>query len=288
MLNIRHTISSSKRSIALAALFTASLYGLHAKDILFVGNSFTFGPGGFKPELVNDLNGANKGGIPAILHAMAKDGGIEDLNINMETSGGVTLEWHIQSKSSVINKPWDVVILQDYSTRTLTTPSGGKGTNRASFYESVEKLTTSMREENESVEIILYQTWGRPDRVLAGVFPDIQTMQEEITEAYAKAAEDNNSKLARVGEAFMMAVEKGIADDPSTTEKEGPYSLWGGDKYHQGNYGAYLSAAIFYAKIFDKDPRELPTGAGSTRAALGLDSETAQKLLEIAYELASK
>jgi hypothetical protein len=70
----------------LAALLTA--IGLNAPpaaadpvDVLFIGNSFTFGPlsdvQSFRPDTVTDLNGNGYGGVPALFKAFTLEAGLD-------------------------------------------------------------------------------------------------------------------------------------------------------------------------------------------------------------------
>ncbi|WP_269523117.1 DUF4886 domain-containing protein [Coraliomargarita parva] len=276
------SIKILKISVCLLCSATGSLF---AQNILFVGNSFTYKSKSPDASVVSDLNGGKMGGIPAIIHAMASESGVTGFEISMECVGGQTLSWHYAKKRELIDKPWDVVVLQDYSTRTLTTPTSGKGSNVPAFKKAVDDLCSMMRAKNPDAEMILYETWARPNMVKTGTFSNLEAMQSEIRTAYKQAAQDFNAAYAPVGDAFVAAVEAGYADDPSTEAKEGPHSLWAGDHYHQSNYGSFLSAAVFYARIFERDPRELSTGEDSVAAQLNLDPKIAQSLLNLAYQL---
>jgi hypothetical protein len=270
---------------AVVALILSTLAAC-AQSILFVGNSFTFVPKEYGAGTVTDLHGSSIGGIPAIFKELAEDLG-ENPRVSSELSGGKTLEWHFSNHAAKIARPWDIVVLQEYSTRPLVTPAGGgNGNNRAAFLEYAEKLVELVRAKNPEVKIYFYETWGRPNLVISGAFAKITDMQAELTEAYSEATDRFAAAgMFPVGEAFMEAVAQGVSDDPSTPETEGSICVWGPDKYHQSKYGAYLSALIMIRTIYGADTREISVGEGSAAVGLGLDPEAAQALQRIAYEM---
>ncbi len=202
-------------------------------------------------------------------------------------SGGKTLEWHHEKHSDLIAQPWDIVILQEFSTRPLTSSTGnGKGADRQAFYKGIEDILVLVEAENPDVKVYLYETWARPNLVLSGHFPDLEAMQAELREGYSQAATD--FALAGwfpVGDGFLAAVNRGISDNPATEVTEGPIDIWGTDKYHQSKYGAYLSALVIYQGVYNADPRELPVGPGSTAAELDIDPEIAEALQTVAYNV---
>ncbi|WP_312487135.1 hypothetical protein [Sphingomonas sp.] len=90
-----------------------------AETILFVGNSFTFGANSpvmrYRPDAVRDLNKEGIGGVPALFKTFAEQAG-QDWTVSLETSPGKDLAFHYEQKRREIDRRWDVVILQDYST----------------------------------------------------------------------------------------------------------------------------------------------------------------------------
>ncbi|MES2571761.1 MAG: PEP-CTERM sorting domain-containing protein, partial [Verrucomicrobiota bacterium] len=140
--------------------------------------------------------------------------------------------------------------------------------------------------KNSSTRLLLYETWARPDRIAAGYFPNLSSMQNELRASYSAAATDLGLHgWAPVGDAFLETIAVRLANDPTTALNEGPLNLWNSDNYHASAYGSYLAANVFYAKILGGDPRALPTGAGSAAAGLGLNSVYADQLQEIAYKM---
>ncbi|CAM2948989.1 DUF4886 domain-containing protein [Rariglobus hedericola] len=268
------------RLLAISAfLFTACL---QAQNILFVGNSFTFVPSPLDIGTVTDLNAGKPGGVPAIFEVLAVAGG-KTPTVSMETVGGKTLQFHYETKRELIDKAWDIVILQDYSTGPIPEANGGTK-SFDSFRAHVPKLKELFTAQNPKVKIWLYETWARPDVVMKGRFATIEDMQAGLRSAYSAAAKDNALQgWVPVGDTFLAAVKQGLADNPATPDSEGPLKIWGKDNYHQSAIGAYISALLFYGRIYDADPRDLPSD-NAAAVRIKLSTEDSKKLQALAWE----
>jgi hypothetical protein len=274
---------SSLRPLRLLAvsvlLFTACL---QAQNILFVGNSFTFVPRDVGIGTATELNNDKPGGVPALFQTLAVAGG-KNPTVTMETVGGKTLQFHYETRKELIDKPWDIVILQEYSTGTLPGQNGDTKSHDA-FRAHVPILRDLFVAQNSKVKIWLYETWARPDVVMKGRYATIEEMQAGLHKAYSEAARDFGLQgWVPVGDSFLAAVHQGLGDNPATPEVEGPLHIWGKDNYHQSAIGAYLSALNFYGRIYDADPRELPADNAAAKH-LKLSPEDSQKLQTIAWE----
>lgn len=271
------------RFLVLLSLAVGSITAsLHAQSVLFVGNSFTFFPRQLTPGRVTELNSTPASGVPSLFQLIAVAGG-QNPEVTMETVGGKTLQFHYETKRELIDKAWDVVVLQDYSTGPLPAADGGTK-SRDSFNAHVPKLKDLFTAQNPAVKIWLYETWARPDLVTKGRFASLDEMQDGLRSAYSTAAKENALQgWAPVGDAFLAAVKQGLADNPATPEVEGPLQLWGKDNYHQSAVGSYLAAVLFYGCIYDADPRTLPA---DNAAAVSVDLSTAdaEKLHALAWE----
>lgn len=274
-----HPLRSLRLLAAVACIFSA---GLQAQSILFIGNSFTFVPRDVGVGTATELNKDPAGGVPAIFQALAVAGG-KSPAVTMETVGGKTLQFHYETKKELIDKPWDIVILQDYSTGPLPAPDGGTK-SLDSFRAHVPKLKALLAAQNPSVKIWLYETWARPDVVMKGTYASIEDMQAGLRSAYSTAAKDNALQgWVPVGDTFLAAVKQGLADNPATPEVEGPLHIWGKDNYHQSAIGAYVSALLFYGRIYDADPRALPAD-NAAAVHLKLSPADSKKLQTLAWE----
>ena len=256
-----------------------------AANILFVGNSFTHGDIApvktYNAAAITDANGTGYGGVPGIFKKLATEGGFAGVNVTIEAVSSQTLAYHHANKAAIIGQPWDWVVLQEYSTRPLSTLAGA---DLVAFRQAVQNLDLLVRQQNASARVLLYETWARPDQVPAN-YASLQAMQNELQDAYSSAT--TNFRLhswVPVGDAFMQALDENIAYDPDAGPTAGEVNLWAADNYHASAYGSYLSALLFYTRILGGDPRLLPTGAGSAVAALGLNASIAADLQQIAYQ----
>jgi hypothetical protein len=254
-----------------------------ALDVLFVGNSFTHGTvspvAGFNAGAITDANGTGQGGVPGIFKRLADESGQMDVNVTIEAVSGQSLSYHLNNKRPVIEAGWDVVVLQDFSTRPLTTHASG---DVAAFRSSVSDIAALLRAQNPDVRIFLYETWARPDQV-PGTYASLAAMQTELHAAYFQAAADFSlAGAVPVGDAFIQALDTGIAYDPDAGAQAGKMNLWAADNYHASAAGSYLASLLFYETILGGDATALATDAGSAAAALGLTESQAIALQGVA------
>ena len=183
--------------------------------ILFIGNSYTYrdaAPSGYP----ND--------VPGILRELAADKG-NRIETTVIARGGETLEGHAFSQEtlSVLDAgTWDMVILQEQSTRPLVAP------------ELMARPAQELKNRLGDSEIMLYLTWARK---LA------PRMQPYLNEAYSELAQLLDARIAPVG----MVWERVKARNPEL-------DLYEPDGSHLSLLGAYLTACAFYAAIFGATP----------------------------------
>lgn len=158
-----------------------------------------------------------------------------------------------------------------------------------------------------STEVFLYQTWARPDMVTGALvsqtdettgvvtrtttpkttfFPDLETMTEELRIAYENAA--NLSRdidgIAPVGEAFLRAVQSGVATrDPYAADALGDdlIDLWFDDAFHPSKYGSYLSALTLFGTLTGLNPAMFGADEFAARD-LGISANDAIALQRVA------
>lgn len=315
------------RSPALARVLAVSVAAMTARvaiaapNILFVGNSFTHGnntegdphaPGGsstfvydFNRGNVTDENGTGMGGVPGIFKALTVQAGLS-YNVSIEAVSGQSLQYHLANKSGIIGQSrWDTVVLQDVSTNPLPALAGGDRYAEQSASFSLKRLINSAA---PAAKLLLYETWASPTGVAdannaagSAYYPasttndsaaasGLNAMQADLQSgvfATAMRYGFGAQNVARVGDAFVRAVNAGIADPTPTGGPSSGVSLWKNDVRHGGVYGSFLSAAVMYAKISGNDPRSLSTGAGSAAASLQINSTVAASLLQVAYDINS-
>ena len=220
-----------------------------------------------------------------------------DFVVAIEAPPGETLHYHLHEKAPVLTQDsWDVVVLQENSTRPLPRDHQGKP---ELFFAAADGLFDLFVEKNPGVKLFLYETWASPTSAEhKGYDGNLAAMQKDLNEAYFSASHRvtrgagtcDFSGVARVGEAFMLALNRGIADgNCSDGIQAGKTYLWDlNDSRHAGPSGSYLAAAVIYGTVTQRDPRELDVGKGSAAADLGIDPELAKALHQIAFEMLSK
>lgn len=263
----------------------------HPIEILFVGNSFTHGHVApaqtYNSGLITDANGTGYGGVPGIFKQFTLEEGL-NYSVTIEAVGGEDLQGHFQTKSAIIGQPdWDVVVLQEQSTQPLPASHGG---DPGLYYTGAENLQNLILANNPAAQIYLYETWASPTSVANQGYTNaggLQAMQDDLQDAtYTVYYGLGLSGVARAGDAFMRAVDQGVADaNPANGISPGMVNLWAADSRHASAYGSYLAAAVLYAEITGADPRSLSVGVGSAAAGLGLDATAADSLNRIAYEI---
>jgi hypothetical protein len=271
-------------AIALAALAGAA----RAETILFVGNSFTFGATSpvlrYRPEQVTDLNKEGIGGVPAIFKVLTFQAGL-DYQVSLETSPGKNFDWHLANRLPLIDRPWDVVILQGQSTLDLERPG-----DPTRIIESGRQLSDVLGKRNPAARIYYQATWSRADLTYAKPSPwrgkPIAAMARDVRAGYdrARAVSPAVRGVLPVGEAWTRAMEAGVADpNPYDGLTFGQVDLWGWDQYHASAAGYYLSALVTFGAVTGRDPRSF----GEREVAayeLGLSPAQATGLQNAAYE----
>lgn len=279
-----HPLRSFLVAITLAALAGAA----RGETILFVGNSFTFGATSpvlrYRPEQVTDLNKEGIGGVPAIFKVLTFQAGL-DYQVSLETSPGKNFDWHLANRLPLIDRPWDVVILQGQSTLDLERPG-----DPTRIIEFGRQLSEVLGRRNSAARIYYQATWSRADLTYAKPSPwrgkPIGAMARDVRAGYdrARAVSPAIRGVLPVGEAWTRAMEAGVADpNPYDGLTFGQVDLWGWDHYHASAAGYYLSALVTFGAVTGRDPRSF----GEREVAayeLGLSPAQATGLQQAAYE----
>ena len=263
-----------------------------ARTILFVGNSFTFGAAAGGPDLVQpfgagtvtDLNGEGIGGVPALFAAFARQAGL-DYDVSVETRPGAGLDFHYRERLPLVNRAWDVVVLQSYSTLDAERPG-----DPATLVTYATLLADSLVARNPRVAIHLVATWSRADMTYrpSGHWfgKPIDAMARDVAAGYeaARARARNVVGVIPVGAAWSRAIAAGLADaNPYDGVDAGTVNLWAPDAYHASAFGYYLEALVDFGAITGVDPRTLGAGEEAARA-LGFTPAQATALQAVAYE----
>lgn len=274
--------------LAFPLLSSADSKASSSSTVLFIGNSFTYGGGSavqfYRPQIVTDLNGSGKGGVPALFKAFTLQAGL-DFEVSHELIGGSGIETHLEKKSSVVAKPWDFVVMHGYSTLNKSAPG-----DASVLVAAVEEMANLLHSQNPNVDIRLEATWSRADQT----YPEkghwygksIYAMAKDVRMGYNQAA--RNSPHVRgvipVGEAWNRAMSTGVADpNPYDGIAYGQVDLWTHDHYHGGTPGYYLAALVIFGELAGLDPRSL---GEQERAAfeLGISKGQAAALQKVAFD----
>jgi hypothetical protein len=273
------------------AMLLAAAAATHAppRSILFVGNSFTFGADSdamtYRKESVTDLNGDGMGGVPALFKRFADQAGLR-YQVSLETAAGQTLTWHLANKRPVIDRPWDAVVLQEYSVLDPDRPGDPQKTISA-----VRGLSEMLRQRNRDADVSLVATWTRPNLTFpvgehwSGMPVERMALDLRRADDKVRAANPEIARVIPVGEAFNCAIARGIADgNPYDGIAAGKIDLWADDHYHASNSGYYLEALTVFAAVTHSDPRKLGAQEKAARD-LGIPPRVAVQLQDIAFAM---
>jgi hypothetical protein len=260
-----------------------------AGNILFIGNSFTYAEGSpvhyYRSGTVTDLNHLGIGGVPALFKSFTVQAGLS-YDVYLETESGVSIDWHVDHKLSVIGqRAWDVVVMQGYSTLDPRKPG-----DAAAITAAVHQMAAFLRAKNPAVDMRLMATWSRADQTYepkgAWYGKPIATMARDVRTGYDLAAKATPGikSVVPVGEAWTRAMQAGVADpNPYDGIDAGKVDLWTYDHYHASTYGYYLEALVLFGSITGRDPRSLGESECSG-FELGLSAAQIGALQQVAFD----
>ncbi|MBB4084729.1 PEP-CTERM sorting domain-containing protein [Sphingomonas carotinifaciens] len=278
--------------IIVAALGALLATPAAAETILFVGNSFTFGANSpvmrYRPDVVTDLNREGIGGVPALFKTFAEQAKL-DWKVSLETVPGKDLAYHFEHKQRHIDRRWDVVILQGYS--TLDPEKPGDPMRHAG---AAAQLAAMVKRANSKVRVELVTTWSRADLTYRHPSPwrgqGYAAMAETLAagNALAVRASSDIAGAIPVGQAWTRAMRDRIADpNPYDGIAFGQVDLWTWDQYHASAAGYYLEALTIFGRVTGVDVRTLGRNERAGRD-LGLEPQLMERLQAVAQaELAA-
>ncbi|TWT72710.1 hypothetical protein Pla123a_40090 [Posidoniimonas polymericola] len=211
-------------------------------NIIFYGNSFTFGAGSSRP-------------VDSIFRDIATIAGHERPYTISAASSGQDLEWHVNNNTQRITSSilpgnnWDHIVLQEHSTK-LTRAYPDSPPFPASVEESkttAVELFNVAKQHSPGVTPVLYETWARgPGHAFyTGANPlfsgpaemqaEIRAGYDALQEALDTDAGQQQTLLAPVGDAW----------------REANYdNLHATDLWHAQNRGSLLAALVIYGTIY--------------------------------------
>lgn len=180
--------------------------------ILMLGNSFTFTND--MPRMLAELTGAE-----VVHHTRGGARLSEQLNPNTKLGG--------QTQAALQNEKWDYVVLQEMSHGPITSPG--------SFFSSVERLCGQIRANGATP--VLFATWAYQNggAKLVAKSWDYDEMARKLSEAYQKAARDNQALIVDVGRRFYT-----LSDTRN---------LYAADGVHPNEQGSRIAAETIAATI---------------------------------------
>jgi len=206
--------------------------------------------------------------------------------VYLETEPGISIDWHVDHKLGVIGqRPWDIVVLQGYSTLDPRKPGDATVITAA-----VHQMAEFLRIKNAAVDVRLMATWSRADQTYepsgAWYGKPIEAMARDVRAGYDLAAKGTPGikSVVPVGESWTRAIHAGVADaNPYDGIDAGKIDLWTYDNYHASTHGYYLEALVLFGNITGRDPRAL----GDTECSgfeLGLSRQQIRALEQVAFD----
>jgi hypothetical protein len=137
------------RLVLILLLFPGEVLFAQTDEILFIGNSFTFGGAS---RVVHD-----HGGVPGLVEALARSQG-KSLGTSMRAISGYDWSDHLSNPATgkaLRALKWTWVVLQDLSTRP-THVGDVRG-----FLQDGEELSRRIARNSPGTGILLFETWAR-------------------------------------------------------------------------------------------------------------------------------
>lgn len=198
-----------------------------ATRILFIGNSYT--SVNYLPGMFENVAGSVRGEVKVFVSA--------------RTGGGLTLENHLNNQETmkkISTGEWDFVVLQEQSLKPVGIPNG--------FIADAATLSKVVTSVNSTP--VFFETWARKEghKYYSHTnTPNFRSqMQQQLRQAYTKAAADSGALLAPVGDAWEFV-----------TVQNPEIQLYSGDGTHPSSKGTYLAALVFYGIILGGDPNKV-------------------------------
>ena len=241
--NRPHPMTSLRHALLILLIAGASLTA-RADDVLFIGNSFTFGATAREVQ--------KNGGVPKLFEEIATAKGRQVATAAV-TGGGKDLAWHLAQPATdkaLGSKTWTWVVLQDYSTRPTRL---GKVEE---FIHDGEAFSEKIAQNSPHAGIVLYETWARPPGAFYLLKPNFgpEQMMRELHENYGRLRDDlatkypgREARVAPVGTAFA----RDAAEYPAI-------NLDAADHHHATAEGYYLAALVIYETIYHDSAKGAP------------------------------
>ena len=219
----------------------ADTAGAAPLELLFVGNSYTH----------------RLGGVPYVVRDLAVAAGFEEPYVAMRTTGGASLTDNFASSyvlSTVDERNWDWVVLQDYPTGPTHYDGGYPDNTITAFMDASRDFDTRIDNSNTahgwSSQIMFFETWAHEpgtnlDNGLPAYpveFADPAAMMAELRTNYNAIGAELGMPVAPVGDVWEEAYNS-IASFPSL-------DLYADDS-HPNALGIYLTSLVFLKMMYN-------------------------------------
>ncbi|MDZ4181325.1 MAG: hypothetical protein U1B83_00505 [Candidatus Cloacimonadaceae bacterium] len=208
----------------------------NSRRVLMVGNSHTY------------FNGGVDNHLEAMLAAVHPEWNVV---VDAQAPGGYTLENHYNDPASIAaiqNGDWDLVILQEQSSRPQLFPD--------LFFDYAELLNTVIRQSGAQTGF--YMTWA---------WRNNPEMYVPVRDAYRYIGAYLDAPVVPAGIAFYNA--DAIPAIPN---------LYAPDNYHPSIFGSYLVACLMLGKIWNISP------VGNPYDPDGIDALSATLIQQLAWD----
>ena len=181
--------------------------------------------------------------MPALFARFCRASGTET-EVTMLSHSGKPLEWHrseyFEERFNLLHGGYDFCVIQQQAHPFPEPKQSG---------ETIGYLTGLCAAAHTLP--VLYMTWAEK------ACPENQKL---MTETYRQIAADTGARLAPVGEAWERV-----------RSRHPEIELYWRDGMHASAYGSYLAAAVLFAAVTGKSPRNLPDTAIDFSLESGLD-----------------
>jgi hypothetical protein len=195
--------------------------------------------------------------LPATVTAIAESGG-DTIRFRTVAGPNLALIDHLNGatnvKAVIASEPWEMVILQ-------------QGPTPAGICRDSLVLWATM------FDPLIKAVGGTTALLMPWTYRSEMSGLDEVRISFEEAASAVGGVFIPAGEAWRLA----IAADPSL-------GLWGGDNFHPGGTGTFLTALVIYERVTGHDARELPAKAFAAGVSFPLEVATIRLLQRSAHE----
>jgi len=214
------------------------------KNILFIGNSFTFYNNGIHTQLSGLLR-------------YAKPKAVKGVTSRSATLSGAKLVEHAASFPYLLKTAeWDIVVLQGHSLEAISSING------KAFAKAVKLFSNTTRAAG--AEPLLFMTWAYSDK------PE---MTSKLDRVYSSIGRKTDTQIAPIGLAFAAVNDSGKNIKLITK-----------DKKHPTLAGTYLAACVIYSALFQQSPADNGYNSSLSEETARYLRETAWQVTQDFYQ----